>query len=134
MNLLSLVSATLLSWRDDGFFWKTFFCIYYMIVWFCDSWNCFYLYAVLCYYLDILNHSYIPGFKLHWSWCPTFYFIYLFIYFLFSMVLGFELRTCALSHSTSPFLWWVFSRQGFMNYLSLLALNHDPPDICLLSS
>jgi hypothetical protein len=30
---------------------------------------------------------------------------------------GFELRTYTLSHSTSPFLWWVSSRQGLMNYL-----------------
>jgi hypothetical protein len=51
------------------------------------------------------------------------------------VVLGLELRAFTLSHSTSPFfLWRVFSRQGLTNYLPRLALNHDPPDLCLLSS
>jgi hypothetical protein len=27
-----------------------------------------------------------------------------------------------------------FSRQGLMNYLPKLASNHDPPNLCLLSS
>jgi hypothetical protein len=30
-------------------------------------------------------------------------------------------------------LCWVFSRQVFMNYLLRLALNCDPPDLCLLN-
>jgi hypothetical protein len=29
-------------------------------------------------------------------------------YLIFFPVLGFELRAYPLSHSTSPFLWWVF--------------------------
>jgi hypothetical protein len=39
-----------------------------------------------------------------------------------------------LSHSTSPFLYWVFSRYRVANYLPRLASNHDPPDLCLPSS
>jgi hypothetical protein len=41
------------------------------------------------------------------------------------VTLGLELRAYTLSHYTSPFLWWVFSRQGLENYLPGLALNHD---------
>jgi hypothetical protein len=33
-----------------------------------------------------------------------------------------------------PFLCWVFLRQGLVNYLPVLVWNHDPPDLCLLSS
>jgi hypothetical protein len=32
------------------------------------------------------------------------------------------------------FLWRVLSRQGLANYLPGLALNWDPPGLCLLSS
>jgi hypothetical protein len=46
------------------------------------------------------------------GFCPAFYsFIYYF------SILGLELRAYSLSHSTSPFLWWVFSRYNFENYL-----------------
>jgi hypothetical protein len=45
-----------------------------------------------------------------------------------------ELRAYTLSHSTSPFLLLVFSRQGLTNCLPGLASNHNPPDLCLLSS
>jgi hypothetical protein len=38
-----------------------------------------------------------------------------------------------LGYSTSPFLVMGFLRWGLMNYLPGLALNHDPPDLCLLS-
>jgi hypothetical protein len=37
--------------------------------------------------------------------------------FFFFAVLGFELRAYTLNHSTSPFLWRVFSRQGLVSYL-----------------
>jgi hypothetical protein len=37
-------------------------------------------------------------------------FIYLFIYLFIYVLLGFELR--ASSHSTSPFLWWIFFKIG----------------------
>jgi hypothetical protein len=59
------------------------------------------------------------------------------------VALEFELRAShwldrhsyCLSHSARPFLRWVFSRWGFKNfYLLRLALNCDPPDLCLLSS
>jgi hypothetical protein len=50
------------------------------------------------------------------------------------VVLGFELRAYTLSHYTSPFLLSFFLRQGLTNYLPRLALNHDPPGLCLLSS
>jgi hypothetical protein len=36
-----------------------------------------------------------------------------------------------LSHSTSPFLWWIFFEIGS---LGTLCLGCDPPDLCLLSS
>jgi hypothetical protein len=49
-------------------------------------------------------------------------------------VLGLELRAFTLSHSTSPTFVKGFSRQGLVNYLPGLALNHDPPDLCVLSS
>jgi hypothetical protein len=40
-----------------------------------------------------------------------------------------------LSHSASPvFLGLVFLRSSLMNYLPLLALNQDSPDLCLLSN
>jgi hypothetical protein len=39
-----------------------------------------------------------------------------------------------LSHSTSPFVSCFFLREDLTNYLPRLALNHDPPDLCLLSS
>jgi hypothetical protein len=58
----------------------------------------------------------------------------LFIWVCFFSALGFELRDYALSHSTSPFLWWVFSRRSLTNYLPGLTSNRDPPDLCLLSS
>jgi hypothetical protein len=56
--------------------------------------------------------------------------------FFFSfVVLELELRAFTLSHLTSPFLCVrVFSRQGLMNYLSRLASNLYPPDLCLLRS
>jgi hypothetical protein len=54
-------------------------------------------------------------------------------FFFFFPVLGLKLRAYTLSHSTSPFFCdglfnWV------LNYLPQLASNHDPPDLCLLSS
>jgi hypothetical protein len=35
-----------------------------------------------------------------------------FVLVLFFAVLGFELRACTFSHSTSPFLWWDFFQIG----------------------
>jgi hypothetical protein len=34
----------------------------------------------------------------------------------------------------TPFLCWVFYREELENYLPGVALNHDPPDLCFLSS
>jgi hypothetical protein len=59
---------------------------------------------------------------------------YLFIYSFIFAVLGLELRAFTLSHSTSPIFVKGFLRQGLENYLLWLASNHDPPDLCLLSS
>jgi hypothetical protein len=42
------------------------------------------------------------------------------LFFFFFTVLGFELRAYTLSQSTSPFLWWVFSRESLVNYLNYL--------------
>jgi hypothetical protein len=55
-------------------------------------------------------------------------------FFYFFAVLGLELRAYTLSHSTSPFLWRFFSKEGLLNYLPGWALNNDPSDLCLLSS
>jgi hypothetical protein len=52
-----------------------------------------------------------------------------FLSFFFFAVLEFELRAYTLSHSTN-----LFFKIGFINFLPRLASNHDPPDICLLSS
>jgi hypothetical protein len=52
------------------------------------------------------------------------------IYIYIFSVLGFELRDYTLSHSTSPFMQRVFSRQGLMNYLPRLASNHNPLNDC----
>jgi hypothetical protein len=53
-------------------------------------------------------------------------------FFFFFLVLGLELRAYTLSHSTSLFV------KGFLelgsHYLPRLALNRNPPDLCLLSS
>jgi hypothetical protein len=45
-------------------------------------------------------------------------------------------KTGALSLELQPqsILLWLFWRWGLASYLSMLALNHDPPDIGLLSS
>jgi hypothetical protein len=56
------------------------------------------------------------------------------LWVFFLVVLGLELRAYTLSHSISPFLWWVFSRQSVTNYLPKLGLNCNPPDSCVLSS
>jgi hypothetical protein len=51
------------------------------------------------------------------------------VFFFFFCRTGLELRALTLSHSTSP----IFVRV-LQNYLPGLASNHDPPDLCLLSS
>jgi hypothetical protein len=53
--------------------------------------------------------------------------------FLFFVVLGLELRAFTLSHSTSPIVGGGY-KQGLTNYLPRLVSNHNPPDLCLLSS
>jgi hypothetical protein len=52
----------------------------------------------------------------------------------FFVVLRFELRAIPLSHSTSPFLCCFFFEIGSRELFVKLALNLDPPDLCLLSS
>jgi hypothetical protein len=54
--------------------------------------------------------------------------------FFFFVVLEFELRTYTLSHSTSPFCNFFFQDRVSRTIYQGLALNHDPPDLCLLSS
>jgi hypothetical protein len=56
-------------------------------------------------------------------------------FFSFFVVLGFELRAFTLSHSTSPISVKDFFEIGSCKlFLSRLALNCNPPDLCLLSS
>jgi hypothetical protein len=50
------------------------------------------------------------------------------------VVLGLELRSFTLSHPTSPIFVMGIFKIGYMSYLPKLALNHNPPDLCLLSS
>jgi hypothetical protein len=54
--------------------------------------------------------------------------------FLFFSLLGLELRAFILSYSTSSIFVKGVLRYGLVNYLSRLASNHDPPDLCLLSN
>jgi hypothetical protein len=62
-------------------------------------------------------------------------------FFFFLMALVFELRALCLlgrhsycwRYSVSPFLWWVFWDRVLQTICSGLALNLDPPDLCLLS-
>jgi hypothetical protein len=65
-------------------------------------------------------------------------FSFLFFSFFFLVALGFGLARQALyhlNHSTSPFLWFFFFFFFFSeNHLPGLALNLDPPYLCLLSS
>jgi hypothetical protein len=56
------------------------------------------------------------------------------VFFFFFSVLGFELRAYTLSHSTRPFFVMGFFEIGSSELLPGLALNCDPPDLCLLSS
>jgi hypothetical protein len=49
-------------------------------------------------------------------------------------ILGFELRAYTLSHSTSPFFVKGIFKIGSLKLLPGLASNHNPPDLCLLSS
>jgi hypothetical protein len=57
-----------------------------------------------------------------------------FLFFVFA-VLGFELRAYTLRHSTSLFVYVMgFFKVGSCELFAQLALNHDPPDLCLLSS
>jgi hypothetical protein len=63
-----------------------------------------------------------------------------FYLFIFLAVLGLELRAFTLSHSAGPLFIYLFFCEGFFrdrvsqNYVPKLALNCDPPDLCLLSS
>jgi hypothetical protein len=56
------------------------------------------------------------------------------------VVLGFELRASQLlgryhlSHSASPVFVLGIFEIGSLEHLCRLASNHDPPDLCLLSS
>jgi hypothetical protein len=65
------------------------------------------------------------------------FFFFLSLFFSFFVALGFEFRASTLSHSTSPVFvlgFGFFQDGGLANYLPRLALNHDPPEFCLLSS
>jgi hypothetical protein len=56
---------------------------------------------------------------------------YLFIYLA---VLGLELRVYTLSHSTSPFLCWIFFEiRSWRTVCPGWLLNPSPPDLCFLS-
>jgi hypothetical protein len=52
----------------------------------------------------------------------------------FFVVLGLELKASTLSYSTSPFCDKYFWDKFSWTTLPGLASNHDPPDLCLLSS
>jgi hypothetical protein len=52
-------------------------------------------------------------------------------FFFFLVVLRIELRASGLSHSSSHFLCWVFSRWGLVNYLLRLTSSLDSPGLCL---
>jgi hypothetical protein len=83
---------------------------------------------------DLFKISFIPILKFY-NFLEKFPFHPGLKIYLFFAVLRFDLRAYTLSHSTSPFLCWLFLRWGgLMNYLPRLALNRDPIDRCLLRS
>jgi hypothetical protein len=55
----------------------------------------------------LLCNIYFPGGWNRWYFCSCYWICLIFFFFA---VLGFELRAYTLSQSSSPFLWWVFSR------------------------
>jgi hypothetical protein len=59
---------------------------------------------------------------------------FIFIKKIFFVVLVFELRTYTLSFSTSPFFVLCIFETGSLELFPRLALNRDPPDLCLLST
>jgi hypothetical protein len=61
--------------------------------------------SILFFQLDLESHSSQSSAILVLNIFCSFFF-----FFFFFTVLGLELRTFTLSHPTSPFLWWVFSR------------------------
>jgi hypothetical protein len=67
-----------------------------------------------------------------WSW--THQGLSASVFFFFFAVLGFELRAYTLSHSTSPYLRWVFWDRVSWTICLRLTLNLDPCDLYLLSS
>jgi hypothetical protein len=70
--------------------------------------------------------------KTHWPpYCENKRSILFFFFFLqfWGLISGLHLEPL---HQPN-FWWWGFLRQGLMNYLPGLALNCDPPDLCLLS-
>jgi hypothetical protein len=82
------VSSELLLRKDVEFCHKPFLCVLRLSFNFC-LWLC--LYAVL--HLHILNHPYILGIKLTWSWCMifliNFLFCYVFVWFWSERNIGF---------------------------------------------
>jgi hypothetical protein len=105
-----------------------------------------YIYWIYIYIYIIYIYIYI-----YWIYIYIEYWIYIYIYiiyiyiyiyiFFFLVVLGFEFRAlhllgrCSINWATLPALFCdgVF-QAGLRNYLPGLALNHDPPDFCLLTS
>jgi hypothetical protein len=67
-------------------------------------------------------------------YCLNYFTSPFFVIFFFFVVVGFELRAYTLSHSASPFLMMTFFEIGFLELFAWLALNRNPPDLCLLSS
>jgi hypothetical protein len=73
--------------------------------------------------------------------CPAANIFYWFLAFLLDSSLFFffpsfacklaKLAVYCLSHTSSPFCSGYFGDGGLLNYLSGLALNHDPPDLSL---
>jgi hypothetical protein len=59
---------------------------------------------------------------------------FLFLFFVFFVVLGFELKAYTLSYSTGSIFVKSFSRCDLLSYLLGLASNRSPPDLYLLSS
>jgi hypothetical protein len=77
--------------------------------------------------------AYVPPHLTSWVFLvfsPTWTLLLLvFVCFLYW---GFDLRTYTSNHSTSPFLWRVFSREGPAKYLPWPASYRYPPSLCLL--
>jgi hypothetical protein len=81
----------------------------YIIFWFLNQ-KCIWLLKMLQKYVFWNFHSSFSEYSLAYNWLICAVFVKFSFFFFFFAVLEFKLRAYTLSHFTSPFLWWAFSR------------------------